>query len=100
MAIIDTDRIVSVTKANERGVSALVADALSHGYAVISRHNRPEVAVVPIERFSQFEEAEADARDLLVALTRMAEDDGSRTPLDDVLAKFGVTREELEALPD
>ena len=42
----------------------------------------------------------ADLRDLALMLARTATDSGRRTPLDDVLAAFGHTRESLARSPD
>ena len=41
-----------------------------------------------------------EMRDLIVLLTRLESDNGSRTSLDDLLQQFGYTRDELERIPD
>ncbi len=95
----DTD-ILSVTQASKRGVAGLVADA-EHGHdVVVARRSTPVAAVISIRRLGELQEREEDLRDLALVLSRMATDNGRRTGLDDVLAAFGHTREELEALPD
>jgi len=49
---------------------------------------------------SLIEEAASDLRDLALVLAQAATDSGDRTPLDDVIAAFGHTRESLAALSD
>jgi PHD/YefM family antitoxin component YafN of YafNO toxin-antitoxin module len=100
MATVDTDRIVSMSDASSKGMSALVKDATEHGYTIISRRNSPAVAVVAIDRYTALQEAEEDARDLTVLVDRLLHDDGQRVSLDTVLDKLGYTREELAAIPD
>ena len=45
-------------------------------------------------------EAGREVRDLIVLLTRLESDQGSRTSLDALLSSFGYTREQLELTPD
>lgn len=100
MATVDTSRIVSISDASSKGLSALVDDACEYGYTIISRRNAPAAAVVSMDRYTAFQEAEEDVRDLTVLVDRLLMDDGQRVSLDDVLDKLGYTREELEAIPD
>lgn|SRR5581483_3995445 len=95
----DTD-IVSVTEANRRGVSGLVADAERGHDVIVARHSKPVAAIVSMRRLGELQELEEDLRDLALVVARVATDSGRRTSLDDVLAAFGHSREELEALPD
>jgi prevent-host-death family protein len=100
MAQVDTDRIVSLSDASSKGLSALVEDATTHGYTIISRRNMPAAAVVSIDRYTALQEAEEDVRDLAVLVSRVLHDDGRRVAFDDVLDKLGFTREDLESIPD
>jgi prevent-host-death family protein len=100
MATVDTDRIVSISTASNKGLSALVDEVAIHGYAIISRRNTPAAAVVSMDRYTALQEAEEDARDLIVLVSRILDDDGSRVTFDEVLDKFGYTRDELAAIPD
>lgn len=100
MATIDTERIVSMSVASSKGLSALVKDADEHGYTIISRRNSPAAAVLSIDRYTALQEAEEDVRDLTVLVDRLLNDDGQRVSLDAVLDKLGYTREELAASPD
>ncbi|HVC25399.1 MAG TPA: hypothetical protein VND23_06555 [Acidimicrobiales bacterium] len=99
MAVIDTSRHISITEATRRGVSGLVADILKSDI-VLERHGEPVAAVISMERIAALEEARSDLRDLALVLTRAATDTGERVSLDDVLGTFGLTREQLNALPD
>ena len=52
------------------------------------------------ERLAALDEARSDLRDLAPVFTRAATDPGERVSLDGVLDTFGLTREQLNALPD
>ncbi|MGH8999905.1 MAG: type II toxin-antitoxin system Phd/YefM family antitoxin [Acidimicrobiia bacterium] len=95
----DTD-IVSVTEANRRGVSGLVADAERGHDVIVARHSKPVAAIVSMRRLGELQELEEDMRHLALVVARAATDSGRRTSLDDVLAAFGHSREELKALSD
>lgn len=99
MAVIDTSHHISITEATRRGVSGLVADIVKSDI-VLERHGEPVAAVISMERIAALEEARSDLRDLALVLTRAATDTGERVSLDDVLGTFGLTREQLNALPD
>jgi len=81
-------------------VARLVAEAEHGSDIVVTRRHRPVAAVVSIGRLAEIEEAASDLRDLALVLARATTDSGHRTPLDDVIAAFGQTRESLAALPD
>ena len=78
-----------MSTASARGVARLVADAAAGDEVVITRHQRPVAAVVGIEQLRELDELAADLRDLALVIARVADDDGRRTPLDDVTAAFG-----------
>lgn len=89
-----------MTEATKRGVAGLVADAEHGADLVVTRHHQPVAAVVGARRLAEIEEAAADLRDLALVLARTVTDSGRRTPLDEVLAAFGHTRESLAAAED
>ncbi|MGC0419321.1 prevent-host-death family protein [Embleya sp. AB8] len=94
---------ISVTDAARQGVSGLVADVEQGAEFLVTRRRRPVAAIVGIDRLTELAAAEADLRDLALVLARAATDSGGsgrRTPLDDVLAAYGHTRESLAALPE
>jgi prevent-host-death family protein len=80
---------LSVSAASSRGIARLVADAANGDEVVITRHHRPVAAVVGVERLRELDELTADLRDLSLVIARVADDDGRRTTLDDVLTAFG-----------
>lgn len=89
-------RVLSVTEASSRGVAGLVKDSEHGTDTVVERHGRPVAAVVSIQHFSDLRELERDLRSAALVLSRAATDNGHRTDLDDVIAAFGFTREELQ----
>jgi prevent-host-death family protein len=78
-----------VSAASSRGIARLVADAANGDEVVITRHHRPVAAVVGVERLRELDELTADLRDLSLVIARVADDDGHRATLDDVLTAFG-----------
>lgn len=96
---IDTEDLISVTDASNRGVSKLVTDAENGRPQVLVRNNKAVAAVVGLDelaRLRNLDELESDLRLLAVALVRTVADNGHRHSFDDVLAKSGITRAELE----
>lgn len=100
MSLLHDAREISVTEATQRGVAGLVTDAEHGTDLVVTRRHRPVAVVVGVDRLAELEQASADLYDLALVLSRTVADTGRRTPLDDVLAAFGHTRESLAALPD
>lgn len=45
-------------------------------------------------------ELAAELRDMIVLLARLSTDDGDRTSLDALLDRYGLTRADLDTLPD
>ncbi len=89
-------RVLSVTEASARGVAGLLKDSEHGTDTVVERHGRPGAAVVSIEHFSDLRELEQDLCSAALGLSRAATDSGHRTDLDDVIATFGFSREDLQ----
>lgn len=100
MTILHDAHELSVTEATQRGVAGLVSEAEKGSDVVVTRRQRPVAVVVGINRFAEIEETVSDLQDLALVLVRASTDTGRRTPLDDVIAAFGHTRESLTALAD
>src|SRR5437879_4047474 len=100
MARVETSSLISISEANKLGVSALVREAEEGRERVVLRNNRPVAAVVGIGRLEELEELrelEDDLLDLALAASRVATTSPRRHSLDEVLARFGYTREQLRA---
>jgi hypothetical protein len=100
---VDTNDMLSITEANARGVSKLAAEAFAGRDLVLLRNNKVIAAVVGIDRLEELDRLTALREDLeLIALTlsRVATDNGNRTDLDEVMARFGITREDLVDVED
>jgi prevent-host-death family protein len=89
-------RVLSVSEASSRGVAGLVKDSEHGADTVVERHGRPVAAVVSIQHFGELRELEQDLLSAALVLSRAATDNGNRTDLDDVIAAFGFTRDELQ----
>lgn len=97
MTIQLTEHSVSVSAANERGVSGLLRDAEAGRDVVVERHGRPVAVIVGMARLAELIELEADLRSAALVLARAATDTGARTDLDTVIAAFGFNRADLAA---
>ena len=96
---IDTQDLISVSEASNKGVSRLIESAAQGRPQVVLRNNQAVAAVVSIEtmeRLQRVEELESDLRLLSVALARTVTDSGRRYDLDDVAAELGIDLESPE----
>jgi hypothetical protein len=95
MATIDTDDLISVSEASKLGLSRLLNDA-EHGHdRIVLRNNRPVAAVVNMDRLTELERLSDDLADLALVTARLMLATPHRFSLDDVLDKFGFSREDL-----
>ena len=100
MAIVDTADLISISEASKLGISGLIREAEAGREQVVLRNNRPVAAVISISRLEQLQQLEDDVRDISLAAARMVTTGPERRSLDDVLAQFGYTREQLLEMPD
>ena len=100
MALVDTADLISISEATKRGVSALVRAAEEGHEQVVLRNNRPVAAVVGIKRLEQLQKLEEDLLDVSLAAARMLTTGTRRHTLDEVLAQFGYTRDQLRDLAE
>jgi antitoxin (DNA-binding transcriptional repressor) of toxin-antitoxin stability system len=95
MPTVDTKELISVSDAGKIGVSALVKAAERGEQRVLMRNNKPVAAVVGIDALERTEALEERLLDVSLALTRLLTTNERRHSLDDVLDRFGFTREAL-----
>ncbi len=100
MATIETEDLISITDASKIGLSALVREAEEGHDRVLVRNNRAVAVMMSMDRFERLQQAEDDLIDITLAASRMVTAGLERHSLDDVLARFGYTREELAVMPD
>lgn len=77
------------------GVSGLIKAAESGNTKIVTRGSKPVAAVISIEQLESLQENLEDFMDLAAASARFATAHGQTASLDDVLERFGYTREEL-----
>lgn len=94
---VDTDELIPLTEASRMGLSALVRDAEAGKRRVLVRNNKPVAAILSMGMLEELADLEDDLLDIALATARMMTSDGTSYSLDDVLDRFGVTREELAA---
>lgn len=100
---IDTNDLISVTDASNKGVSKLVNEASEGREFVLMRNNKPAAAIIGIDKLEQLqrlEEWEDDIRLLTLAVVRSATDSGRRVSLEDAATRFGIDLDELDGDED
>lgn len=100
---IDTNDLISVTDASNKGISKLVNEASEGREFVLMRNNKPAAAIIGIDKLEQLqrlEEWEDDIRLLTLAVVRSATDSGRRVSLEDAAIRFGIDLDELDGDED
>lgn len=100
MASIDTADLISISDASKLGLSALVREAEEGRERVLLRSNKPAAVVMSIQRFERLQQLQEDLLDVTLVAARMATTSGHRDTLDDVLERFGYSRQALADMPD
>ena len=100
MALVDTDDLISISDANRLGVSALIREAEAGRDRVLLRNNKPVAAVISVKRLEQLQQLQEDLIDFSLASARRLTTGLGRHSLDEVLAQFGYSREQLREQPD
>lgn len=96
MPTVDTKELISISEAGKAGISALVKAAEKGEKRVLMRNGKPVAAVIGIDAMERAEELEERLLDVSLALTRLLTTSERRHALDDVLDRFGFSRDELE----
>ncbi|PZS05565.1 MAG: prevent-host-death family protein [Chloroflexi bacterium] len=87
--------MISISEANKLGISGLVRKAEAGHEQVVLRNNKPVAAVISVERLDALHELEDDLIDVSLAVARKLTASPSQHSLDEVLAQFGYTRDQL-----
>jgi prevent-host-death family protein len=95
MSIIDTNSLLSISEASQRGVSALIRAAEEGHDQIVLRNNKPVAAVVSMKRFEQEQQLRDDLTDVTLLAARMLTTSGETVSLDEALAQFGLSRADL-----
>lgn len=100
MARVDTADLISISDASKLGISALVREAEAGHEQVLLRNNKPVAAVVSIERLERLQQLEDDLLDISLTAARMMTTGARRHSLQEILDKFGYSREQLAELDE
>jgi hypothetical protein len=90
-------QLLSVDEAARLGIVGLFDLVKPESYVFIEDEGKKIAVLVHPERLNALLELEEDIRDVAVISDRLANDDGRRIPLDEVISELGFSREELEA---
>jgi antitoxin (DNA-binding transcriptional repressor) of toxin-antitoxin stability system len=97
MTTIDTNSLLSISEASQKGVSALIRAAEEGRDQVLLRNNKPVAAVVSMRRLDEEQQLREDLADVTMLAARMLTTDGKVSSLDEVLDRFDFTRDELRS---
>ena len=100
MPRVHTSDLLSISDANKLGISGLVREAEAGHERVLLRNNKPVAAVVSMQRLEELQRIQEDLLDFSLAAARMLTAGPERHSLDEVLDRFGYTREQLRELPE
>lgn len=95
----DSDRI-HLADANRREALHLIREAELGLEQLIVLGDQPVADGTGVERLKEWQQLQDDLIDITLVAARMMTDDGRRYSLDEVMERFGYTREELEAMPE
>ncbi|MGI8967885.1 MAG: type II toxin-antitoxin system Phd/YefM family antitoxin [Chloroflexota bacterium] len=98
MPKVETRDLISISEATKLGISGLVREAEAGREQVLLRNNKVVAALISMERLDELRELEEDLMDISLAAARMLTTGPSRHSLDDVLERFGYSREQLSEL--
>lgn len=95
------DSIVPISDFNRGKASAAFKRVSSGAPIVVMKHNAPSYVIMKIEDYLEAAEAEEDLELLSLAVSRAKNFDPSKCiSMEDSMAEFGITREEIEAMPE
>ena len=100
MPRVDTADLISISEATKLGVSGLVRGVEGGRPRIVLRNNKPVAAIVSVKRLEELEQLEEDILDVSLATARMLTSGPQCHSLENVLAQFGYTREQLRDQPD
>ena len=98
--LVDTANLISISDASASSISALVREAEQGRDRILVRNNQPVAAMVSMARLEVLQQLEDDLLDIALVAARMLTAGPDRYGLDEVLAEFGYTREQLAEIPD
>ena len=90
-------QLLSADEAARLGVEGLFDLVDPEGCVFVEDENRKIAVLIHPDRLNVLLELEEDIQDLAMISERLANDNGRRISLDDVIIELGFTREELEA---
>lgn len=100
MTRVDTASFISVTEASRLGVSALIRAAENGQDKTVLRNNEPVAVVMGFRHFEEQQRQIEDMEDIALTATRILTASPHRSSLDEILDRYGFTREELLALAE
>lgn len=95
MDVGDSENRITVSEASRLGLPTLVREVEAEGERVLVRDGEAVAVLMSMERYGQWQEAWDDLIDITMVASRMLTAGPERLSLDEVLARFGYTREEL-----
>jgi hypothetical protein len=98
--LVDTAEPISISEADAIGISVLARDAAAGRDRIVVQDDKPIATIIGIERLERIHQLEDDLTDIAIVTARVLTESGEPVSLDDVLTRFGYTREQLSALPE
>ncbi len=95
------DNIVPITLFNRGQASRIFSEVKNGGPKVVMKNNEPEAVLLSPEYYKWLMEQVEDYELAQLTLERLENDDPAKTISDEkMMAEFGITREEIDAMED
>lgn len=87
---------LTISEANQTGISGLVSKAMAGEEIALSRHGKPSATFIATSELEELRKDSESFRDAALVMARIATDSGVRTDLDQAMDHFGISRADLE----
>ena len=94
------DALVPISRFNRGEAGKIFDEVKDAGCKIVVKNNAPICVMMTPEKYKEYMDMIYDQHLLELALEREANDSGVYCSTDEVMAEFGITRKELDAMED
>jgi PHD/YefM family antitoxin component YafN of YafNO toxin-antitoxin module len=90
------DALIPISRFNKGEANKIFDEVKESGYKIVVKNNAPACVLLTPEKYQEMLEMLEDRYLFAIAEERIRRDNGNAIPFDDVIAKHGFTKKELE----
>lgn len=94
------DALVPISRFNKGEASKIFEEVRETGCKIVVKNNVPSCVLLTPERYKELMEEIEDQYFLALAEERLKNDSGVTYTQEEIMAEFGITREELDAIDE